>query len=536
MPKTLKGQSRFLRMISGDVSATKRSAAERPIHPTFRRPKRERGGEARLLSRVFAGGIVGARLGGDGARGEQSFARLLGRVGRSRSGGKYYTRGRGRVYPDSPRGLQRVLIKARVVRNRSYSGRSRKVSALAVHLNYLEREGVGLAGERGRAFSIGGSLSTEQRHGWVQAASKDRHHFRFIVSPERGAELDLESFAKQLICQMEEDLGTKLSALAVVHHNTDNPHIHLLVRGRTEDGEDLVINRHYISHGLRAVASRLATKELGLRHVTEIKAETERSVTATRFTGLDAELLQSANDSQVVDLTNPNKRQKQRLTLLIGRLQFLSSLGLAEEEAVGVWRLAEGVQEKLRALGLREDVIKRMHESLRSRGEKPYSGEPLWSLKGEQKRGVIVSLALLDELGEMAQLVVKTERGEFLSVAVPMSAVGGFEEGSQVTVSAGQLRGRNVVRGTLFGDRREQVLVRLEQREKQQHRQADTRSRAFYNQEQQEQQESKDQPRRSRNQSQQSKDSGPEVAQTEATQRSSFLTRVLGRVGRGWER
>ena len=52
------------------------------------------------------------------------------------------------------------------------------------------------------------------------------------------------------MAQAERDLQTELDWVAVDHWNTDNPHIHVLVRGRDEDGRDLVISRAYISQGL----------------------------------------------------------------------------------------------------------------------------------------------------------------------------------------------------------------------------------------------------------------------------------------------
>ena len=59
------------------------------------------------------------------------------------------------------------------------------------------------------------------------AAEEDRHHFRFIVSPEDAVDMaDLKSFARELMGQMEKDLGTKLDWAAVDHWNTDNPHVH----------------------------------------------------------------------------------------------------------------------------------------------------------------------------------------------------------------------------------------------------------------------------------------------------------------------
>ncbi len=41
--------------------------------------------------------------------------------------------------------------------------------------------------------------------------------------------------------RMEADLGTGLDWVAVNHWNTDNPHTHIVVRGRDDTGKDLII-------------------------------------------------------------------------------------------------------------------------------------------------------------------------------------------------------------------------------------------------------------------------------------------------------
>ena len=53
------------------------------------------------------------------------------------------------------------------------------------------------------------------------------------------------------MADVEHDLGTRLDWVATDHWNTDNPHVHVLIRGKAEDGQDLVISRAYISHGFR---------------------------------------------------------------------------------------------------------------------------------------------------------------------------------------------------------------------------------------------------------------------------------------------
>jgi hypothetical protein len=82
--------------------------------------------------------------------------------------------------------------------------------------------------------------------------------------------------------------------LRVDHWNTDNPHVHILIRGRAEDGKDLVISRAYISQGFRERAAQRVTLELGPRTEREVRSALEREVEAERWTNLDRALRDNA--------------------------------------------------------------------------------------------------------------------------------------------------------------------------------------------------------------------------------------------------
>ena len=138
---------------------------------------------------------------------------------------------------------RRVTIKTLLVNQRNASPQS-----LAKHLRYIERDGAGRDGEPGRAY--GPQTDEADLDAFKERADDDRHHFRFIVSPEDGAELDdLRTYTRHLVNRMEADLGTRLDWVAVDHWNTDNPHTHLIVRGRDDTGKDLIIAGDYIAHG-----------------------------------------------------------------------------------------------------------------------------------------------------------------------------------------------------------------------------------------------------------------------------------------------
>jgi hypothetical protein len=153
-------------------------------------------------------------------------------------------------------GARRVMVKSRSVRAAGKNGRA------AVHLRYIQRDGTSRDGERGRLYS-----ATQDRtdgDAFLDRGKDDRHQFRVIISPEDGAELgDLSGFTRDLMSKLEGDLGTKLDWVAVNHFNTGHPHVHVIINGRDELDEDLVINGDYIAHGIRERASELMTLELG---------------------------------------------------------------------------------------------------------------------------------------------------------------------------------------------------------------------------------------------------------------------------------
>jgi type IV secretory pathway VirD2 relaxase len=255
-----------------------------------------------------------------------------------------------------------AVVKARVVRH------SRAGAPLSRHLDYLRREGVTRDSEKARMFGHG---SDDADAGdFAERCEDDRHHFRFIVSPDDVFELDdLKGFTRDLMDQMQKDLDTRLEWIAVDHWNTEHPHIHVLVRGVTDTGEDLVISRDYIRSGMRDRASDLLTQELGPRTDHDIRASLERQIGAERWTQLDRQLARDASGSGFVDLApKPGEKPDEFHALKVGRLRTLESFGLAHPVGGMQWHIAEEAESTLREMGERNDIIKRMHKALTERG------------------------------------------------------------------------------------------------------------------------------------------------------------------------
>jgi type IV secretory pathway VirD2 relaxase len=66
-------------------------------------------------------------------------------------------------------------------------------------------------------------MSPDQVAELATRMERDRHHFRFIISPEHGEELDLKAYTREVVAHMEKDLGTTLEWVAGQHHDTEHP-------------------------------------------------------------------------------------------------------------------------------------------------------------------------------------------------------------------------------------------------------------------------------------------------------------------------
>jgi type IV secretory pathway VirD2 relaxase len=266
--------------------------------------------------------------------------------------------GRGRSVRSGGAG-RNVVVKARIIRHR---GDRFRAASVRTHLYYLRRGGTGRGGEPGEAFDRDGVADHDA---FAERAEPDRHHFRFIVSPEDADRLaDLRETTRDLMSQLERDLGSKLDWVAVDHWNTDNPHVHILVRGVADDGRDLVISRDYMSRGLRERAKEIVTRELGPRTELEIAASADREVQAERWTSHDHKLRGRVHGQGLIDMRPGREDDPQARRRLIGRLQVLERYGLSEETAPGRWRIAADLEPRLRELAVRGDIIKSLHQAM----------------------------------------------------------------------------------------------------------------------------------------------------------------------------
>jgi type IV secretory pathway VirD2 relaxase len=367
--------------------------------------------------------VRGARASTDLPLRTAIFLRLARGLGRPGNSGR---QSRARCDVRLPPNARRCVVKARYV-----PMGDRGPKAARAHLAYIERDGVERDGSPGRMFGPEGEV---RRDDFGAPIAGEKRQFRFIIGPEDGEALDLRDYTRRLVDRMEKDLGRKLRWAAVCHYDTDNPHVHLVVRGVDARNQELRIDRTYISESLRLRARELATRELGPRSALEVRRQLDREVSQERLTTVDRQLATIAGPERTVrlaDIARAADARKLSRPHAVRRLENLERLHLAERLSPASWRLEEGWQEALKRLGERGDIIKRMHQALGRAVTTPR----IFEAGSAPVEGVVRRKGLHDEQTGAPFVIVETERQEAHYVRVPLSAREQLRVGERVRVA-----------------------------------------------------------------------------------------------------
>ena len=221
----------------------------------------------------------------------------------------------------------------------------------AAHARYLLRDSAAGTGIVSGTIADKGLAETMQQ--WQEAG--DKRVFKVILSPEFGERIDLGKLSAEFIARIEKDFATKLEWAAVSHHNTDHPHVHLVMRGVDAKGEEFRFPAPYIQNTLRAHAEALCTEQIGTRSLDDVHHAQRKEVGLHRFTSLDRAILKRAElcpqDAGQLRVTVPENRgpgANQVNELLAARLRFLADSGLALAETSSRWTIPIDLDNTLR--------------------------------------------------------------------------------------------------------------------------------------------------------------------------------------------
>ena len=186
--------------------------------------------------------------------------------------------------------------------------------------------------------------------------------WKFIVSPEFGEQIDLQRLAREMVGQIESDLGKPIEWAGIAHFNTEHPHVHIALRGTSSDGQALRLSRDYIKRGIKEIAQEACTRQLGFRTVLDAAEAERREIAEQRLTSHDRQIFRKATldpenpGSKLlveVDLAQFPPRTQQRQ--LAARMAVLQPMGLAEEIGPSSCWLRSDAERVLRTMQLAAD-------------------------------------------------------------------------------------------------------------------------------------------------------------------------------------
>lgn len=336
---------------------------------------------------------------------------------------------------------QRVAVRLTYARNKG-DGTWR------AHGTYLERESA-TGQEKGRGFGHAGDEMeiAKTLDGWQKA--EDPNLFKLIISPEHGAKLDLREYTAAYVAQLEKQLGTRLEWVAAAHYNTDNPHVHVALRGRDQEGRALIIPREFIKGPLRSIAQDLATGRLGYRTDADISEARASQIQQHRWTDLDR-MLSRVGQGGVVDFSKPvafdaSEDRKELRYQLLKRLAVLEGMGLAERGQGGRWRIDPGAETILRERQKANDRLKVLHShrAMASDPRLPLAPAPA----GEGRvSGRLIGTGL-DDGAQRPYMLMETTGGSVIylyqSPAIEKAREEGMKPGDYVVLTQRERAGQN---------------------------------------------------------------------------------------------
>ncbi len=324
--------------------------------------------------------------------------------------------------------FKRITHFARITSRRRYSGRKansgknynqrcavrvtytpNKVSGQwAAHGRYISRESAAGENAQERGFgSAGPDVDIPKTLGTWQTAG-DPRLFKLIISPEFGDRLDLETHTRNLMERMEHDLGTQLQWAAIIHRNTEHPHVHVVLRGVDENGAALRLPREYIQSGIRGLAEELATGQLGYRTQLDAEEAQRREVHQPRFTSLDRAIKKACRpgpDGATLEVIGDV-----RSPLAKKRLIVLEEMGLAELLTANTWSVQANFEGILREMQKAADRQKALaaHRAFMSDPNLPFQVTDIRKI--EQLRGRVLGHGEEESTGRTYMLLEGNDR------------------------------------------------------------------------------------------------------------------------------
>ncbi len=322
-------------------------------------PEKMPHGSGRAVASRASNRIHRARSSGGGRPSAMRSARAIAKKLLPKMGENYYHAPTSKGPPLRQAG-RRCMVKVIYVRNK-------KPGQWAAHGHYVSREGAQEEQKKGVGFgpdadevSIPALLNQ-----WQEA--NDPHLFKVTLSPEDPLTPEaLRDFTRQFNTRIQTQIGRDYEWVAIDHHNTSHPHVHLLIRGK----DKLELAPDMIRRGMRAASQDILTESLGYRTEREIQAAREREIGQRRFTALDRQILERSTPADkgygLVDESPPpliQDKDREGRRFRQSRLENLVQIGVANKIGPNLWRLEPGWDKALKEMQVLQTRTQMVAES-----------------------------------------------------------------------------------------------------------------------------------------------------------------------------
>ena len=257
--------------------------------------------------------------------------------------------------------------------------------------------------------------------------------FKIMISPENPEVLS-EDYIRKIVSVIESHTKHKLKWAAVFHDNTEHPHAHIIISRTSGDGlswdDPLVLDRNFISHGLRESCQKIATRKLGRKSREEYKIPFISSIDEKGLARIDHVIsgstkkadtglfIPSSEDYFILSRTRLSELPPWQQILVVKRLEFLSEntdAGFRKEG--GYWKCYKPYTWKEELMNMaKTESFRQLEKVYGTKIEVIGSGAPKERIDGE-----VISHTIVDDNSERIGLVVKTAENKLFYTETNMS-------------------------------------------------------------------------------------------------------------------
>jgi hypothetical protein len=292
------------------------------------------------------------------------------------------------------------------------------------YVSYMGQEG---KGEDGRSPELFTAEGKDREDALKTEYAQEERIYKIILSPENGGQLDMKEFTRGFMKNLENSEGREFKWAAAVHYDTEHPHAHILIRGVDESGRDVSFSKDTVKYGMRGEASRLATMELGCRTPLEMQEQKEKDLRAERFTQYDKKIKEQCGEKNTA---SPQDRD------LKTRLEYLSSIGLAEKNRDGSFTMDKRFDSKLKQLQRENDILKTVYGKDAKVNDRDFS----MYRRGWTVDGVIIRKGIENEVTEKPYALIQNAAGK--KYYVSDSQLKDYKTGEKIHIAGREEEGK----------------------------------------------------------------------------------------------